>query len=707
MRRIAHSLSSCLHGATSNPATATVAIDAGAHLPPVPVRSPQSLPDSPTRPIDRLRNRFSLRQPPCAQHVGDAVTIRAAEADTVVPDSFNRDLEAWANEVPAEHAERQIAAIRIRAAFHSPALSLRLLNLSSLPDCLDQMSDLRRLHVSGNRLRALPSTWPPALAELDVSSNFLRHLPDSFPASLKTLIASKNHLDALPSLPAQLRNLQLCFNRIREIRSSVLPATLGVLTLSHNQLSRLPEILPARLRRLSVDHNQLRQLPATLPRRLQFINAAHNDLTSLPSGLPPFLDVLNLEENQITQIASSLLALQRRCTVLLDHNPLSPVVIDWISSREPASGDDGVVSARQLVGPAIQFSSAATSTAVRDSTPVAESVAAWYALEGSDDHEAVVHCTRRHDLWSRLYPLTDDAACPGGSGPDVAADDPHRGVENFSRLLTRLQESREFVNCRMRPVLVRRVTSLLDQLSGDSALRATCFAIATEQNATCGDRVALAFDEMEVAALLAGAEGSNANQNELLKLGIGLFKLDVLQKIACETSALLQTEEELEVHLALRSKLGDALGLPTRTTDMLYIASSELDASDFDRALQTVLDAMQDRSGITDFLAAWAPWQRHVQVAYLAEFAPLQAACALRETEIGNCVHELMFSMPENPTREGDCLLQIDALVRERTGLFNTIMMPAIRDKTSELLFSDGALERHPSPVRQNDNRQR
>eukprot|EP00967_Tisochrysis_lutea_P022535 scaffold25703_cov35-Tisochrysis_lutea.AAC.3 len=170
--------------------------------------------------------------------------------------------------------------------------ALRLLDLSSnrlvaLPPAVLRLSSLLLLQLGGQRLRMLPRQLSQlaALVQLEAQNNELT----------EALVLDE------PGLP-QLRRLNLCGNRLRELRLSAGGAVpcLTDLDLGSNSIKVWPDALSKLpgLRRLSLENNGLTSLRSTssLPNRriwmptsaihqlseLSQLNLARNSLSALP-----------------------------------------------------------------------------------------------------------------------------------------------------------------------------------------------------------------------------------------------------------------------------------------------------------------------------------------------------------------------------------------------------------------------------------------
>jgi internalin A len=185
--------------------------------------------------------------------------------------------------------------------------------LTELPESLGQLTQLRKLNLGCNRLRALPE-WLGQLTQLqklDLTDNQLTALPESLGqlTQLQRLDLVYNELTTLPEWLGQLtqlRSLDLMYNQL-----TALPEWLGQLTqlrsldLMYNQLTALPEWLGqlTQLQWLVLTFNQLTALPESLGQltQLQTLYLSGNQLTALPEWLGQLtqLQKLDLAGNRI------------------------------------------------------------------------------------------------------------------------------------------------------------------------------------------------------------------------------------------------------------------------------------------------------------------------------------------------------------------------------------------------------------------------
>lgn len=171
------------------------------------------------------------------------------------------------------HAAFREAEHRIQEAAASKATSVNLarLGLTSLPECLGQLTQIQLLDLSCNLLTEIPE-WLGQLTRiqvLDISYNRLEMLPESigYLTQIWRLDLSNNKLKALPDSINQLTQLWR-------------------LDLSNNKLRSLPETINqlTQLESLDLRSNELNFLPRSLRdlKSIHVIHLAQNEGLGLP-----------------------------------------------------------------------------------------------------------------------------------------------------------------------------------------------------------------------------------------------------------------------------------------------------------------------------------------------------------------------------------------------------------------------------------------
>ncbi len=214
---------------------------------------------------------------------------------------------------PLAEAER-----RIQEAIATRVTELKLsdLSLTSLPESICQLVNLKSLHLGRNKLTKLPNfiSQLTNLEELSLQQNQLRMVPPELGqlANLKVLSLDRNQLRMVPPELGQLANLK-------------------VLSLDRNQLRMVPPELGqlANLTRLDLSQNQLKTVPpelGQLPNLTEF-SLQQNQLSSVPPELGQLANLreLYLDQNQLKTVPPELGQLANLRELYLDQNQLRMV----------------------------------------------------------------------------------------------------------------------------------------------------------------------------------------------------------------------------------------------------------------------------------------------------------------------------------------------------------------------------------------------
>jgi hypothetical protein len=212
-----------------------------------------------------------------------------------------------------------------------------------------QLKGTKRLNLSSGLTEVPAAVFEVAdsLEVLDLSRNQLSSLPDDLPRlhQLRALFLNNNQFEAVPEVLAQCPRLSM-------------------ISFKSNQLSSLSATaLPPQTRWLILTDNQLTTLPASLGQltRLQKLMLAGNRLQFLPEELSAclHLELIRIAANQLTMLPQWLLALPRLAWLAYGGNPFcsqfTPATpglsqlqpIDWtdlVLGETLGQGASGVIS---------------------------------------------------------------------------------------------------------------------------------------------------------------------------------------------------------------------------------------------------------------------------------------------------------------------------------------------------------------------------
>jgi hypothetical protein len=422
----------------------------------------------------------------------------------------------------------------------------------------------------------------PFTFALQLDTLELRELPpclDALP-QLRILQVRENTLSDPPDLSAlpQLDVLGLALNQLTMAPDLRAQTRLRVLSLEENELTTPPDLGPlGLLKSLDLSGNRIGVPPCLGPSTLlESVDLSDNDLVAMPDvrGLANLRD-LDLSYNLLATVPRWIGELPDTLDINLTGNPLGAETIALLRGLRS--------------GPRIH-----------------------YGVEAPLDEGPPASLSEQVGLWlsSRLAMTTAQRRSLEKRWADFETE-PH--ASQFARLLRELTRTADFQNsATSREALGQRVAEVLDALARDPALRQPCFAVAHEGLGTCGDRVALAFSDIEAAARAPALAG---RPDELLKLAQGLHRLARVDEIArADLSARRGGIDEVEVVLAYRVKLAEPLGLPAQPAHMLFECCANLDAAQLAQAERDVLDGERmEPDALVAFIARQPFWQASLQ----------------------------------------------------------------------------------------------
>ncbi|MFS0827404.1 NEL-type E3 ubiquitin ligase domain-containing protein [Pseudomonas phoenicis] len=447
----------------------------------------------------------------------------------------------------------------------------------------------------------------------DIGPDFLGRFPQ-----LRILELDGNVLRRLPrdlNLLPQLQELSLAGNAINLDEEQTGQLT----TLTHLHLLNLADN-PLR-RTFSVQN---------MP-HLRYLNLRHTEQRLLPAGLTarPNLVLADLRENHIRTLPEPFFTRPRWMsqTILVGRNPLDSATLDRMEAwRESQAGVDA------------QGTDESAAAVVRDAwltslpeQPQLERLAIWEELR----------------LRSEAHGLFD--------------------------LLDRLRQSADFI--RPEAALGQRVWALLDALHASPDLADEVFALANVP-LTCQDSAALCFSGLELhllvwQALQRARNSAGSEVQALIQLGRQLWRLDEVERIALRDIEARHADgadpDQIEVVLAYRVGLREALDLPAQPQDMLFAGVSGVDPARLEQARQAV-SAGERRDVLIRSLVQrdfWRTWlERHHADRFEASDMPFQARLAA-----------LMEQAEAQAGAEGDYLNQMNAVRDEREASRAALML--------------------------------
>jgi hypothetical protein len=223
-------------------------------------------------------------------------------------------------------------------------------HLTSLPDWLWQLTELRFLNLGENQIREISNDIARLvnLHTLDLGHNALTSLPESMgdlPNLTRYLYLSNNRLSTVPGSLGRL--VRLGYLNISHNRITSLPDSFGnldglrELRLYNNELTGVPESFGhlTHLRELHLRDNRITHLPAELGglESLRILDLRNNALSHLPSSFARLtrLAYLDLRANRFARVPEFLVDLPQLEKLDLRWNNLEcpPTWVDDLEKR--------------------------------------------------------------------------------------------------------------------------------------------------------------------------------------------------------------------------------------------------------------------------------------------------------------------------------------------------------------------------------------
>ena len=472
-------------------------------------------------------------------------------------------LNVWIAEAPEqEKPARGLMATRLRQAWR------RQLDV----DSQHQDGRSRVLDLSGFQVTSLPRLDETLdfhfVTTLIMVNTPVMMVPESFFScftSILRLNLSRNQLRAVPSglrHLSDLEDLQLNCNRI------------GMDTRGQDILNNLPQ-----LTELHLSDNPLRRIALGFVRApaLRRLSLRHCGLSQWPAGLEQCvsLDVADLCNNLLATIPDAILNMPYgfRSALRIEGNAIS-VQQRTRLYEEPPHGGHWPQGAEQA-------------SEMRSAREI------W--VSG-------VRAVEVGGFWDRLFAVTD-------------AD-----RTKLKEILQKLQDTEDYEN--HRHALTLQVWTLLEYMDKDPVLRDNVL-ITVRDPLVCPDSVAERFSDIYLQAMRSKALHAEDNEEEaLLKLGLGMFRLSKLQEFVTELFKARAFPDPLETKLYFNVQFAKEFDLPGQPASMKFADWAHVSATDIAAAREFVVNA-DEVDGQVEFLSGEAYWCGWVEKKHPVEFQQL------------------------------------------------------------------------------------
>jgi Leucine-rich repeat (LRR) protein len=579
----------------------------------------------------------------------------------------------------AQRMEREISAIDNASAFDDLSASLSLLN-----DLVPWIQGAESVEQRDKRLHGVGRIWSCSGGSnvLDLDYLGLTSLPENLFQHLRHLVILKLDFNKLSTLPASISTA----HRLEVI------SVQGSTDRGGARLVALPDTI------------------GDLP-HLHTLNLSSQALSTLPDSMRQLrrLRILRLESNRFTSYPPALMGLHHDCVVTPSRGVFAGATrsLDTRSTRAARGRDDNAaVNAAPRLAPPLGTMPTRISTIAsmpqalpsRTFTPnctLSRALLEWYPEKNEDELEelcALWDSVLLHDAatvraeilaGARFVADTRVRHLPPGTEPSVrnqtwarayrgrikAAEETVEttGAVAFAMLLQRLRDTKEYIDasesrrtagpgnaCAQWDHYVSRIQRVIDTLRQDVETRAQCFGLAKEGLGTCGDRVALTFNEIESECLVHALDAQYAGQSAesllraRIEVGKKYYRVRRLDEAVAlhiqELRTLFQADfgqgvtrgfdepfEEafghaydfIGIRLKYQVRCGErGIEFPVPLTKMRFPGIVDIDDAQVNTAILHIQSGERDKSLVIMFFAMELPfWRRHLEAAFPERFA--------------------------------------------------------------------------------------
>ena len=204
-------------------------------------------------------------------------------------------------------------------------------------------------------------------------------------------------------------------------------------------------------------------------------------------------------------------------------------------------------------------------------------------------------------------------------------DEPH--ANEFRDFLAHLHETADYRHPQLRPDYIRRITQLLTAIQTSPELRQQSFLLVEDATSSCGDRVGLTLNNLDMARIEHEAEHGQHSAQDLINIRTSQFRIQILgewaqQKIVALRPILGNRLDELEVIHGAVTLLAEELKLIGVSRTMLYGSYAHF-TDDDKRTVRALITQREGRGEYVKFIAEWQPWQKQLRRIRPADFDDL------------------------------------------------------------------------------------
>ncbi|MBA1191324.1 hypothetical protein G7007_00420 [Pseudomonas entomophila] len=577
-------------------------------------------------------------------HVLSQLRARGPLADQLVAlqheqDALALSLLRWTEAVDGdERQERRLLSRGLNRAWRREGgadLAFSNLSLNELPSLPARFDHVRSLSLPGLNLRSMPGDFLQSFPRLERLHVAFDHGLDA--QTLFHALRSAPQLRALSLVDLNLEHVsahaEAVLTSMRSLTELSLQRNLLVLTESNwRTLARLP------LTSLNLRMNRITLTPTLAQVIGEMVNLQVLDLSINPLQVAPALDgltrlhTLHLHDCQLSTWPEALSRLMQRPTPALRRLELSGNHITQVPGLEAVLDSSYL---RELNGSPIERYWRFNFNDLEQQTARQLAAAGVSVFE----HEMIAEPARHVDWLDDA----DDAQRQVWHG--LFGEGAHRELRDVIERVGRSAQARDNLGT-LRP----QVWALLERAAQDTVLRERLNEIAGDFPATCGDAGADAFSALQIETMAHDESATSELPGPyLFNVYRRLFRRDQVNVLAARLHAarlerqaaliaraqgqaddgalpplnplddirddqlLYGGVDDIEIRLALRQALAEALAFPEPSQDMLYRETAQVSLTTQFNVEEAVRASDADAQARRRWIAAQPAWQRFLR----------------------------------------------------------------------------------------------
>lgn len=438
---------------------------------------------------------------------------------------------------------------------------IKVLNLS-----FNQITSLASAHFQGvkwlylshNQIRSVSEANFQGVKILDLSSNEITSIPGSIFQGLKELILDHNFITSIAGINFQgVEKLNFSYNEITSIANAHFQGV-RVLYLNNNQIDSIDGVSFQGGTRLYLNNNHIASINDSNFQGIKWLNLSHNQITSISGAYFQGVERLYLNYNPLTHLPLSLANLSETARIFTENC--------HITLRAAIAFQDALDARRFLNQPCPTWHNTNFEEYLFDTSSLEVTIAHYLQI------------ARQMCLDIDLTFFTESLAADLNS---LFSEDERELLNEF---LHKLTKTADYDNPRMQGGIVFTVYRVLTAARLSEKFKTNFFALIHEALASCGDRVAITLNRIELQRQLDTTEMS-------IDLIIGYRRLQLVHEAAEKIVNLKKLRDAIEPMLYMQNKLKAILALPITTEGMLYPGMARVSDDELEGIAEEILKA--------------------------------------------------------------------------------------------------------------------